>query len=86
VSTTSPNPQWAAVLGDALFFYDAQRSGNLSAGSYPNRVDWRNDSALEDGRDYGLDLTGGWYDAGDVSIWASGYVGGEGEMSREKAG
>jgi endoglucanase len=29
------------------------------------RVPWRNDSALSDGQDAGLDLTGGYYDAGD---------------------
>lgn len=39
----------------------------MNQGTYGNRVDWRNDSALEDGSDYGLDLSGGWYDAGDVS-------------------
>jgi endoglucanase len=30
-------------------------------------VEWRNDSALEDGSDWGIDLTGGFHDAGDVS-------------------
>ena len=30
-----------------------------------NRVSWRGDSALTDGSNVGLDLTGGWYDAGD---------------------
>ncbi|WVR03728.1 hypothetical protein IAU60_000723 [Kwoniella sp. DSM 27419] len=64
-STGSPNTQWANVLGNSLWFYDAQRSGHLDQGTYPNRVEWRNDSALEDGGDWGLDLTGGWYDAGD---------------------
>lgn len=65
-SSASPNPQWSAVLGNALWFYDAQRSGNLSAGAYPNRVQWRNDSLLDDGDDGGMDLAGGYYDAGDV--------------------
>jgi endoglucanase len=75
-STGSPNSQWSTVLGNSLWFYDAQRSGNLSLGTYGNRVSWRNDSALQDGSDWGLDLTGGWYDAGDVSwsvnmrLWA----------------
>ena len=38
-----------------------------SAGPKPawNRVSWRGDSALNDGADVGLDLTGGWFDAGD---------------------
>ncbi|WVF66027.1 hypothetical protein IAT40_000765 [Kwoniella sp. CBS 6097] len=64
-STASPNAQWSNVLGNSLYFYDAQRSGHLDRGTYPNRVDWRNDSALDDGSDFNLDLTGGWYDAGD---------------------
>ena len=53
---------YAEVLQKALFFFDAQRSGDL-----PNdfRVAWRGDSALDDGKDAGIDLTGGYYDAGD---------------------
>ena len=66
-SSATPNVQWANVLGNSLYFYDAQRSGHLDAGAYGNRVGWRNDSAMNDGSDWGRDLTGGWYDAGDVS-------------------
>jgi endoglucanase len=66
-SSSQPNQQWANVLGNSLWFYDAQRSGKLDEGAYGNRVEWRNDSALEDGSDWGVDLTGGFYDAGDVS-------------------
>ena len=66
-STSQPNQQWSNVLGNSLWFYDAQRSGRLDEGAYDNRVEWRNDSALEDGSDWGIDLTGGFYDAGDVS-------------------
>ncbi|KAJ7742464.1 glycoside hydrolase family 9 protein [Mycena maculata] len=63
--TTSgdPNPQWTTLLGNLIYFYDEQRSGNLS--STNNRVPWRNSSALDDGKDVGLDLSGGYYDAGD---------------------
>lgn len=61
---TSPNPQWATVLGNSLWFYEAQRSGKLPAN---NRVSWRNDSEVDDGSQVGLDLSGGYYDAGDVS-------------------
>jgi endoglucanase len=50
------------VMKLSLLFYEAQRSGKLPKS---NRVDWRGDSALEDGKDVGVDLTGGWYDAGD---------------------
>jgi endoglucanase len=56
-----PNPQWSNLLGNLLYFYEAQRSGNLPAS---NRVPWRNSSALKDGQDAGVDLTGGYYDAG----------------------
>jgi hypothetical protein len=67
-STSTPNAQWANVLGNSLYFYDAQRSGRLNQGTYGNRVSWRNDSALQDGDDYGVDLTGGFYDAGSVGL------------------
>ncbi|KAF8332825.1 Six-hairpin glycosidase-like protein [Cantharellus anzutake] len=56
-SSTIPNPQWSNLLGDLLWFYDAQRSGNLS--TY-NRVSWRNNSALSD------NPSGGFYDAGGM--------------------
>ncbi|KAJ7937183.1 glycoside hydrolase family 9 protein [Mycena leptocephala] len=62
-SSAIPNPQWNTLLGNLIYFYDAQRSGNLS--STNNRVPWRNSSALNDGKDVGLDLSGGYYDAGD---------------------
>ncbi len=65
-STGFINAQWSKVIGNSLYFYDAQRSGKLDIGTYGNRVSWRNDSALSDGSDWGIDLTGGWYDAGDV--------------------
>lgn len=58
---TTPNSQWSSLLGGLLYFYEAQRSGKLPAS---NRVKWRNDSALSDGQDVHLDLTGGYYDAG----------------------
>ncbi|KAI0921378.1 hypothetical protein AcW2_006371 [Taiwanofungus camphoratus] len=56
------NVQWSTLLGNLLYFYEEQRSGKLPS---TNRVSWRNDSALGDGQDVGLDLTGGYYDAGD---------------------
>ncbi|KAH8917207.1 glycoside hydrolase family 9 protein [Atractiella rhizophila] len=57
-----PNPQWSNLLGNLLWFYDAQRSGALGP---DNRVPWRNDSSLNDGKDAGVDLSRGWYDAGN---------------------
>lgn len=59
----SPNPQWITLLGDLIYFYEAQRSGTLPS---TNRVSWRNSSAVDDGEDVGLDLSGGYYDAGGM--------------------
>jgi hypothetical protein len=53
---------YAEALQKSLYFYDVQRSGDLSADF---RVSWRGDSAVNDGSDVGLDLSGGFYDAGD---------------------
>ena len=53
---------YGEALQKSLFFYEAQRSGDLPA---TNRVNWRGDSGMHDGSDVGRDLTGGWYDAGD---------------------
>src|SRR5262245_1634355 len=53
---------YCEALQKSLFFYEAQRSGALPA---TKRINWRGDSALQDGSDVGKDLTGGWYDAGD---------------------
>jgi endoglucanase len=51
------------VLHDSLLFYEAQRSGKLPA---DQRVTWRGDSMLDDGKTVGHDLTGGYFDAGDL--------------------
>ncbi len=53
---------YAEALQKAIMFYEFQRSGSLPPGQ---RNNWRADSGLTDGADAGLDLTGGWYDAGD---------------------
>jgi endoglucanase len=53
---------YAEVLQKSLLFYDAQVSGPIPAW---NRLEWRGPSALADGQDVGVDLTGGWHDAGD---------------------
>nr|XP_026691225.1 uncharacterized protein LOC100175432 [Ciona intestinalis] len=50
------------VIAMSILFYEAQRSGKLPSN---NRIPWRGDSGLRDGCDVGVDLTGGWYDAGD---------------------
>ncbi|XP_061348878.1 endoglucanase 14-like [Gastrolobium bilobum] len=53
---------YGTALTKCLLFYDGQRSGKL-----PNnqRVKWRGDSGIRDGQDAGIDLVGGYYDAGD---------------------
>ena len=53
---------YGEALQMSLLFYELQRSGDLPE---QTRCNWRGDSALNDGSDAGLDLTGGWYDAGD---------------------
>src|SRR3954452_24539282 len=53
---------YAEALQDSMLFYEIQRSGHLPA---DNRVLWRGPSDLSDGADHGLDLTGGYHDAGD---------------------
>lgn len=53
---------YAEALQKCLYFYEAQQSGVLSPN---NRVEWRGPACLTDGQDIGLDLSGGWFDAGD---------------------
>ncbi|KAF7817346.1 endoglucanase 16 [Senna tora] len=50
------------ALTKSLIFLEAQRSGKLPP---TNRVPWRGDSGLDDGKLANVDLTGGYYDAGD---------------------
>ncbi len=64
---TSSNPpsssyDYGEVLCKSLLFYEAQQAGPLSEN---NRITWRADAAMNDGSDVGIDLTGGWFDAGD---------------------
>jgi endoglucanase len=53
---------YAEALQKSIMFYEFQRSGKLPSSQ---RNNWRGDSGLGDGADVGVDLTGGWYDAGD---------------------
>jgi len=57
------NYDYGKVLHASLLFYEAQRSGKLPA---DNRIKWRGDSMLDDKGDGGEDLTGGYFDAGDL--------------------
>ncbi|XP_042401252.1 endoglucanase 8-like [Zingiber officinale] len=59
---SAQNPDYKLALSKSLLFFEGQRSGKLP----PNqRLTWRKNSALRDGQEGGVDLTGGYYDAGD---------------------
>lgn len=55
-------PNYGEALQKSIYFYEAQQSGVLPSW---NRVPWRGNATELDGSDVGLDLSGGWYDAGD---------------------
>ncbi|XP_021285820.1 endoglucanase 8-like [Herrania umbratica] len=50
------------ALTKSILFFEGQRSGKLPP---TQRMTWRKDSALRDGFEIGVDLVGGYYDAGD---------------------
>ncbi|XP_057965252.1 endoglucanase 24-like [Malania oleifera] len=50
------------ALSKSILFFEGQRSGYLPA---DQRMTWRENSGLDDGKDLGVDLTGGYYNAGD---------------------
>ncbi|KAL5212006.1 hypothetical protein ABZP36_022853 [Zizania latifolia] len=50
------------ALQKSLLYFEAQRSGRLP---HSQRVTWRDHSGLTDGLEQGVDLVGGYYDAGD---------------------
>ncbi|GLJ24982.1 hypothetical protein SUGI_0478310 [Cryptomeria japonica] len=50
------------ALSKSILFLEAQRSGKLPKSQ---RVKWRGNSGLKDGQLNGVDLVGGYYDAGD---------------------
>ena len=52
---------YCEALEKGLFFFYANRSGSAEG----NPIEWRGDTDLNDGSDNGVDLVGGWYDAGD---------------------
>ncbi|KAG0016558.1 hypothetical protein BGZ81_011153 [Podila clonocystis] len=61
-SPSFPDTEYVKLLDYSLLFYEAQRSGKLPT---DQRVTWRKDSVLNDGRDVGMNLSGGYFDAGD---------------------
>ncbi|CAN6340477.1 unnamed protein product [Urochloa humidicola] len=62
ISSCEGQPDYRAALANSLLYFEGQRSGKLPP---DQRVQWRGDSALADGHDHGVDLTGGYYDSGD---------------------
>ena len=53
---------YGEALQKSIYFYEAQQAGPKPS---TNRVPWRADSVPTDGNDVGVDLRGGWFDAGD---------------------
>ncbi|XP_058780791.1 endoglucanase 10-like [Vicia villosa] len=53
--------RYASALKIAMQFFDIQKSGKLEN----NKISWRGDSALKDGKQAKIDLSKGMFDAGD---------------------
>ncbi|KAL5735856.1 hypothetical protein ACOSP7_030317 [Xanthoceras sorbifolium] len=60
--SSSSSFNYGEALSKSLLYMEAQRSGRLP---YHQRVTWRHHSGLTDGLEQGVDLVGGYYDAGD---------------------
>ncbi|KAL6210163.1 hypothetical protein ACLB2K_021100 [Fragaria x ananassa] len=58
------NPNYRDALAKSILFFHGQRSGKLPSGA-AQQMTWRSNSGLSDGRLAQVDLTGGYYDAGD---------------------
>uniref|UniRef100_A0A7N0ZXD2 Endoglucanase n=1 Tax=Kalanchoe fedtschenkoi TaxID=63787 RepID=A0A7N0ZXD2_KALFE len=61
-STPAEALNYTDALTKSLLYFESQRSGRLP---YNQRVTWRDHSGLTDGLEQGVDLVGGYYDAGD---------------------
>ncbi|CAA2965736.1 endoglucanase 6-like [Olea europaea subsp. europaea] len=53
---------YGEALTKSILFFEAQRSGYLPSNQ---RIQWRGNSGLRDGKINGVDLVGGYHDAGD---------------------
>ena len=62
INVISKSQDYARHIELSILFYECQRSGPLPK---TNRIFWRHDSMVDAGKDVGVDLTGGYYDAGD---------------------
>ncbi|CAN6468076.1 unnamed protein product [Victoria cruziana] len=60
--TVAGSHNYAEALSKSILFFEGQRSGHLPRNQ---RLSWRSNSALHDGKLQGIDLVGGYYDAGD---------------------
>ncbi|PKI77918.1 hypothetical protein CRG98_001710 [Punica granatum] len=58
----SAGHDYRQALSKSILFFEAQRSGYLPRNQ---RLSWRGNSGLYDGKASGVDLVGGYYDAGD---------------------
>jgi len=56
------NPNYKDALEKSILFFQGQRSGKLPESQ---QIKWRSNSGLKDGQLAQVDLTGGYYDAGD---------------------
>ncbi|PRQ59837.1 putative cellulase [Rosa chinensis] len=62
VMVVKASQDYGDALTKSILFFEGQRSGKLPS---RQRMTWRKDSALKDGFQIGVDLVGGYYDAGD---------------------
>ncbi|KAA8528040.1 hypothetical protein F0562_035091 [Nyssa sinensis] len=60
--TVQGNPNYRDALAKSILFFQGQRSGRLPTSQ---QITWRSNSGLSDGSLANVDLTGGYYDAGD---------------------
>ncbi|CAN0891563.1 Endoglucanase 4 [Linum grandiflorum] len=62
VGSVTASHDYGDALSKCILFFEGQRSGKLPSSQ---RMSWRRDSGLRDGFQIGVDLVGGYYDAGD---------------------
>ena len=60
--TSRETKNYGEALQKSILYFEAQQAGKLPPW---NRFPWRGNSTLKDGADVGVDLSGGWVDAGD---------------------
>ncbi|XP_011620979.2 endoglucanase 9 [Amborella trichopoda] len=56
------HPDYKDALAKSILFFEGQRSGKIPPSQ---KITWRSDSGLSDGSRAHVDLSGGYYDAGD---------------------